>query len=136
MILIFFFMLLGLAMYFMYKIVAQEFNIRFNLANIRLPWRRVQLRNDVVHEPVSFSQAIEDRAALRIKDDQDFGINPDDKIERLERMLSEKNIHLERLSVSLEAERQHRIQFEKNQEMLQEEIRRLKESVKQLRKGA
>ncbi len=134
--LIFFFMLLGLAMYFVYKLIAPELNIRFNLSSIRLPWRRLHLKGDVIHTPHVTSIATEDRTAFRLKEDQDFGMSADDKLERLERMLNEKNIHLERLSVALDAERQHRIQFEKNQEVLQEEILRLKENLKQIKKGA
>ncbi len=47
--------------------------------------------------------------------------------EKLERLLLEKNKLIERLQRELEAERLHRLEFEKVREMLNDEILRLKE---------
>lgn len=47
--------------------------------------------------------------------------------EKFERLLSEKNQLIDRLEKQVEAERSHRLEFEKVKEMLSEEISRLKE---------
>ncbi len=47
--------------------------------------------------------------------------------EKFERLLLEKNRMIDRLQRELEAERSHRLEFEKIKELLDEEISRLKE---------
>ena len=47
--------------------------------------------------------------------------------EKFERLLSEKNQLIDRLQKQVEAERSHRLEFEKVKELLDEEILRLKE---------
>ena len=47
--------------------------------------------------------------------------------EKFERLLSEKNQLIDRLEKQVEAERSHRLEFEKVKELLDEEILRLKE---------
>ncbi len=47
--------------------------------------------------------------------------------EKFERLLSEKNQLIDRLEKQVEAERSHRLEFEKVKELLSEEISKLKE---------
>lgn len=136
MVIIFFLMLLGLGCYFVYKLIAPELNWRLNLSTIRLPWRRSRLREDVVSMVKPSELVVDETFPDHLKPQPDYEITESDKLARLERLLSEKNVDIERLAQALEAERHHRIQFEKTQQLLQEEILRLKQEIKLVRRGA
>ena len=133
MMIVFFLMLLGLGCWIAYRLIAPELNLQLNLSRLRLPWQRERLSKDIV-QLVKPAELIDEPASLHIAPEPDYQISENEKLDRLEKLLTEKNTDIERLSTALEAERQHRLQFEKTQQLLQEEILRLKQEVKNIRK--
>ncbi len=129
---IFFLMLLGLGIYFVYKLIGPELNITLERPFLNLPWRKRQLKEDIADISHGASAVVEDVDDINL-DPQLNVVTAEDKILRLEQMLREKNSDIDRLNLSLENERKHRIEFEKTQTILQEEITRLKKEVKKLR---
>ena len=57
------------------------------------------------------------------------------KLNKVEFLLAEKNRAIDRLGKELEAERSHRLEFDKVKNIMDTEITRLKEQIKNLKQG-
>ncbi len=104
-----------------------------------LPWFKPHLileRSEIKREPKP--PAIQKPQVMEglIEQDIEFNISLKEKIERLEVILHEKNKILEKLQTQLDAEREHRHEFEKVREMLIAQIESLKNKNKELKTSA
>ena len=99
------------------------------LAPQTLPWYRPHLRltsseiESIAVQTVSKRPIIMEGLA---EPDKNFDISLQEKVTRLENILAEKNVTLEKLQKQLVAEKSHRVEFEKVQTLLNEEIVRLR----------
>ena len=107
---------------------------------MRFPWERTRLIADTVaavpispetlrHElPIAIDMPVEQEELEALEH------APTDKLLKLEVLLYEKNKSIEKLTGTLNAERAHRAEFEKVKDLMAEEILRLKNQLKDLKK--
>src|SRR3569623_1646948 len=94
----------------------------------KLPWYRPQLilnpSQMSIHAPV-IQPILDDFLGVQLPKDS-IEIALEGKILKLETILSEKNTAIEKLQKQLSAERSHRTEFEKIQDLLNNEIKNLR----------
>ena len=109
----------GLAVF---RLLAPEMYLRLPRPQFNFPWGK-PLHSD--HLPPAID--------LPMQQDE-MPVSLSDKVDKMDALLLEKNKLLDRMQKDLEAERSHRAEFDKIKTIMDEEIQRLKEQIKSLKK--
>ena len=121
--------LLGIAT--AWRLLAPEMYLRLSLPKYQFPWGRQLFKQSAVPyaQPVDYSVVAIDEPLQPA----DLSDSVTDQLNRMEKLLVEKNKLIDKLQKSLESERAHRSQFMKIKAMMDEEIERLKTQNKTLK---
>ena len=123
--------------FFLLLILLTALVVLINLFNPKiLPWYRPSL----ILGKSEISPIIEPKPKRRPivleglhEPDENFRLSLEENISRLEMILGEKNIMIEKLQRELTAEKSHRLEFEKVKELLDDEILTLRRKFKNLK---
>lgn len=136
--LLFFFIVVLIGVVTAFRLLAPEMYLSIDRSKMRFPWERARLRTeDAQAVPVApesirandFPIAIDTPVEM-----EEIQETQADKYLKLEGMLYEKSKELQQLTSQLKAERDHRADFEKVKDLMSEEILRLKNQIKDLKK--
>ncbi len=109
----------------LFRLLAPEMYVRLSSRpRLHFPWVRPHL---VVEE---LPPAID----LPMQPDE-MPVPVTGKLDKMDALLLEKNKLIDRMQTELEAERSHRLEFEKVRSIMDEEIQRLKEQLKSLKQN-
>lgn len=116
-----------------WRLLAPEMYVTINnVPKYSFPWEKVHaLRRSTKVQVMPVTPADYPLPVSKAAAATDDG--PGDEVQRLERLLLEKNRTIDRLQKALEAERSHRTQFMKVKGIMDDEIGRLKTQVKTLK---
>jgi hypothetical protein len=137
MLILFFILLVGGGIFTAWRLLAPEMYVR--VSSPRRPmyfsWGRPHLRGDSAVPTQMKRMSTVDSLPIAIDEPMlmDEVVPVKDKFKKMELLLLEKNKTISRLQKSIEAERSHRLQFDKIRVVMNEEIERLKTQLKTLK---
>ncbi len=118
-----------------YRLLWPEMYVKLNPPNFKFLWRKPHLRPDVSHTHVVVdAPSIDISKPIEDAPQEEFLSNSmDEKIDKLEVLLYEKNKIIDRLQSQLDSERSHRKEFDNVKAIMDEEIKHLREQLKAFR---
>jgi|GEM_PF-3034316 len=119
----------GLAVF---RMLAPDMYVRVSRQRFTFPWNRAHLLSE---EPPKYYPDIDSlpTAIDTPMQQEDMPVPISEKLEKMERLLLEKNKAIDRIQTRLEAELSHRREFEKVKTILDEEIQQLKQQLRYLK---
>ena len=123
--------IVALGIFAAYRLLAPYMYVPISRPGYHFPWSRPHLLEEPsAHIPVvdHLPPAID----LPLQTEE-MSVPAAEKITKVEILLLEKNRLLDRLQKQLEAERSHRAEFEKVKEVMEGEIKRLKDQIKNIK---
>ena len=121
-----------------FRLLAPDVYVRLKTAkfNFPIPWRRPNLLKDSTDVSVKEQPLAYDHLPTAIDTPIEAHDMPEElsqKLFKMEMLLIEKNKLIERLQREVQAERAHRNEFEKVKSIMDDEVLRLKDQVRQLK---
>ncbi len=116
-----------------YRLLWPEMYVKVGKPQFNFPWAKPHLREDVTHEQIVVDAPRVEMPQRDYIHDEPVSFAGSDKIQKLEALLFEKNKTIDRLQTQLDNERSHRKEFENVKNIMDEEIKHLREQLRAFR---
>lgn len=133
--LLFFIFIIALGLFIAYRLLWPEMYLKLGRPNFNFKWGKPRLRADVRHDQPITVDAVMDQVEDNnlVQEEPALSKLGSAKIQKIEGLLFEKNKIIDRLSLQLEAEKSHRKEFDNVKNIMDDEIKHLREQLKAFR---